>query len=203
MANIVKLKKSAVPGKVPSASDLEYGELAINYADGVIYYKRSDNVVKSISAGGASLYFGTEPPNDPNSGDTWIDSATGVEYRYVNDGDSSQWVELGLSVAEGITPGGTTGQVLVKASNDDYDTEWVDIDALPDQTGNSGKYLTTDGSTASWGELSNGGPITFNSTTISQDYTIASGQNGFSVGPITVADGHSVTVTSGQRWVVI
>lgn len=31
------------------------------------------------------------------------------------------------------------------------------IDALPSQTGQSGKYLTTDGSTASWAEVSGGG----------------------------------------------
>lgn len=30
---------------------------------------------------------------------------------------------------------------------------WATVDALPSQTGNSGKYLTTDGSTASWGSL--------------------------------------------------
>jgi hypothetical protein len=40
-----------------------------------------------------------------------------------------------------------TGQVLQYNG-----TNWVnaDIDALPDQSGNSGKYLTTDGTTASW-----------------------------------------------------
>jgi hypothetical protein len=42
-----------------------------------------------------------------------------------------------------------------------------------------------------------------NATTISNSYTIASGFNGFSVGPITLATGASVTVSSGQRWVVI
>jgi hypothetical protein len=29
-------------------------------------------------------------------------------------------------------------------------TSWTTINALPSQTGNSGKYLTTDGSSASW-----------------------------------------------------
>ena len=29
---------------------------------------------------------------------------------------------------------------------------WANVDALPSQTGNSGKYLTTDGTTASWGD---------------------------------------------------
>jgi hypothetical protein len=34
------------------------------------------------------------------------------------------------------------------------------IDALPDQTGNAGKVLTTDGTTASWQEPSGGTTIT-------------------------------------------
>ena len=29
-------------------------------------------------------------------------------------------------IGPGIAPGGTTGQVLAKATDDDYDTEWVD-----------------------------------------------------------------------------
>jgi hypothetical protein len=45
--------------------------------------------------------------------------------------------------------------------------------------------------------------ILLNATTVSASYTIASGSNGFSVGPITVAPGQAVTVSSGQRWVVI
>ena len=49
----IKLKKSSVPGRLPQAADLEYGELAINYADGQLYYKKSDNTVASIGGGGA------------------------------------------------------------------------------------------------------------------------------------------------------
>ena len=81
------------------------------------------------------------------------------------------------------------------------------IDALPSQTGNNGYYLTTDGSTASWAELSvgasAGGVIWENSTEITANYTLATGKNGFSVGPVTVAAGVSVTVPSGQKWVVL
>jgi hypothetical protein len=33
-------------------------------------------------------------------------------------------------------------------------TSWATVDALPSQTGNSGKYLTTDGTTASWATVS-------------------------------------------------
>ena len=42
-----------------------------------------------------------------------------------------------------------------------------------------------------------------NGTTVSTSYTIASGNNAFSVGPITTASGVSITVASGQRWVII
>jgi hypothetical protein len=45
--------------------------------------------------------------------------------------------------------------------------------------------------------------IIVNATTVAASYTIASGFNAMSVGPITVASGQSVTVTSGQRWVVL
>ena len=35
-------------GKVPTADELEYGEVAINFADGRIYYKTSSNQVNSF-----------------------------------------------------------------------------------------------------------------------------------------------------------
>ena len=41
------------------------------------------------------------------------------------------------------------------------------------------------------------------STTVTQSTTIASGANGLSVGPVTIASGQTVTVASGQRWVII
>jgi len=41
-------KKSSVVARVPSAGDLEYGEIAINYADGRLYYKNSSNQIKSF-----------------------------------------------------------------------------------------------------------------------------------------------------------
>ena len=50
MATNIKLKKSSVPGRVPSTGDLDYGELAINYADGVIYFKSASNIIQSINA---------------------------------------------------------------------------------------------------------------------------------------------------------
>jgi len=52
------------------------------------------------------------------------------------------------------TPGkltvGTNGYFLKANSGAALGVEWAAVDALPSQTGNSGKYLTTNGTTASW-----------------------------------------------------
>lgn len=47
MSSII-LKKSSVTGKVPVTGDLTYGELALNYADGKLFYKKSDNTIQEI-----------------------------------------------------------------------------------------------------------------------------------------------------------
>jgi len=49
----------------------------------------------------------------------------------------------------------------------------------------------------------NSNGIMINSTTVSANYTIATGNNGFSVGPLTVNSGVTVTISSGQRHVII
>ena len=46
------------------------------------------------------------------------------------------------------------------------------------------------------------GAVLLNADTVTANGTILAGQNGFSVGPLTVASGVSITVASGQRWVV-
>jgi hypothetical protein len=50
MSTKVLLKKSSVPAKVPTSADLSYGEVALNYADGKLYYKDSTNAIKHFSA---------------------------------------------------------------------------------------------------------------------------------------------------------
>ena len=47
------------------------------------------------------------------------------------------------------------------------------------------------------------GALVVNATTVTENYTIATGTTAQSVGPMTVASGVSVTVSSGQRWLVV
>jgi hypothetical protein len=44
--------------------------------------------------------------------------------------------------------------------------------------------------------------LLLNATTVSASYTIGTGFNAMSVGPVTVASGQAVTISSGQRWLV-
>jgi hypothetical protein len=79
---------------------------------------------------------------------------------------------------------------------------------LPGTDGSSGQVMTTNGSgVLSFATVSSpavaSGAIIINNTTIGVDYTIAAGTNGFSVGPITISSGYAITVSSGQRWVVL
>lgn len=74
--------------------------------------------------------------------------------------------------------------------------------------GTAGKVLTANGAAApTWEDAPNpakaSGALLVNTTTVSESYVLPSGSNAFSVGPITIADTYTVTVSAGQRWVVI
>jgi hypothetical protein len=58
MANtVIALKKSATPTAIPSS--LANGELALNYADGKLYYKAANGTIAVFSSGEAGDSFGT------------------------------------------------------------------------------------------------------------------------------------------------
>jgi hypothetical protein len=48
MANIIKLKRSGTANNVPSANSLQYGELAINYADKILFYRDASDAIVSF-----------------------------------------------------------------------------------------------------------------------------------------------------------
>ena len=76
MAANIKLKRSAVSGKIPGTGDLDYGEVALNYADGRLYYKNSSNTVSSISGGGAET-DSAAPTSSLQDGSLWWDAVNG------------------------------------------------------------------------------------------------------------------------------
>ena len=50
MANTIKIKNSGTANSAPTS--LEVGELAINYADGLLFYKDSSNTIVSFDISG-------------------------------------------------------------------------------------------------------------------------------------------------------
>lgn len=54
--------RSSVPGKAPTAEQLEYGELAINFADEKLYFKNTSNNIVSIGTS-ATLSITEDPTN--------------------------------------------------------------------------------------------------------------------------------------------
>ncbi len=87
------------------------------------------------------------------------------------------------------------------------DNAWEAVDGLPSQTGNAGKFLTTDATDASWAVLDTDANTTTKglyemANVISANYSITAGNNAMSAGPITINTGIAVTVPSGSTWVI-
>ena len=272
MASKIILKKSSVAGRVPvtdtvdSVNGLAYGELAINYADGKLYYKTSSNTVAEISGSGSgsssNLTLATTAPVSPAHGDEWINSNTGKKFTYINDGTSSQWVEIETAV--NIVSGGGAGVDLSSLSQDilpstdiAYDLgsatkRWRDLYLSGSTINLGGATIKTDAASGSIallpkatvadpnpsgvvispqggiavvastaGEISStdftaavaqaapagggaaAGVFYENSQEVTADYTISSGKNAMTAGPVSIASGVSVTIPTGSRWVIL
>jgi hypothetical protein len=85
--------------------------------------------------------FSPDAPDNPKAGDLWVDSDSNVP---------------SISNETILTIDSASATYLTKVSASTiYATkaELENLDALPLQTGNSGKYLTTSGSVASWSTI--------------------------------------------------
>lgn len=89
MANTIQLKRSAVPAKVPTTTDLSLGEIAINTYDGKLYLKKNNGSDSIVEVGAPEL-----PSQTGNSG----------KYLTTN-GTSASWATVSAS------PAGSTGQL--------------------------------------------------------------------------------------------
>lgn len=105
----------------------------------------------------------------------------------------------------GITSGGTNTNATPTLGGVAYGTGTAY--ALT-AAGTTGKVLTSNGAAApTWEDtvapVVAGGALLTNTDTVTESYVIPVGTNAFSVGPITIADTYTVTVSAGQRWLVV
>ncbi len=102
----IQLKRSSVlsagVAKEPTAPQMEYGELAVNYNvdDPAIFIKDSNNNIIRIAGykniawdGNTEIPSGPTPPADPVPGNFWYNPEDGRLYYYYEDANSSQWVD--------------------------------------------------------------------------------------------------------------
>jgi hypothetical protein len=136
-------------------------------------------------------------------------------------------IAYGTSTAYAFTAAGSTGQVLTATtgsaptwstiatpasiSNDTSTTSYEYPLFAAATSGTPSTVYTSDTKylyKPSTGELKVTAPIAgngvlINADSVSSSYTIATGTNGFSVGPLTINSGVTLTVASGQRHVII
>jgi hypothetical protein len=117
-------------------------------------------------------------------------------------------VGTGLSLATGTLTATATSASL---SNDTTSSSYIYPVFATGTTGVIANLYTSNAKLLykpSTGELAVTAPIAsnglvLNANTVATSYTIAAGYNASSVGPITVSGGVVVTITAGQRWVVL
>lgn len=157
----------------------------------LVAWNGSDFVQVGASAGGSNtqVQFNDNGALGGSANFTWDGSNVQIgsqgDLRFA-DSDSSNWVALQAPTTV--------------ASNVTF--------TLPSADGTSGQVLQTNGSGAlSFSTVSSpakaSGALIVNTTTVSENYTVPTGSNAFSVGPITVSSGFAITVSSGQRWLVL
>jgi len=100
MAQTIKLKRSSTTGNVPTTSQLDLGELAINTTDGKIFIKKDVSGTESIveinevRPGAINFTVSTTAPSNPEVGDMWKDSANLKTFVRYSNGGSPLWIEI-------------------------------------------------------------------------------------------------------------
>jgi hypothetical protein len=141
-----------------------------------------DNDGNSLTAG--DLYFNTASNRlKVYSGSAWLFAAV----------DTTTLVEKTSSTGSAIIPAGTTGERNGSPANGHfrYNSSLASFEGY------------VDGAWGGVGGAQAGGVIYENGATIGTSYTMGTGKNGLSVGPITVSSGATLTIPSGQRYVIL
>jgi hypothetical protein len=144
----------------------------------------------------SELTTGTETTLDVSSTKLQYNPSTGAvsATKYFGDGSALTGIVSGATISNDTSTATNLFPLFSSATSGTPTTVFT----------SNAKYLykpSTGDLQASQVTASNG--LILNNATVSTSYTIASGSNAMSVGPMTVASGQTVTVSSGQRWVIL
>lgn len=115
MANPIKIKRSNTPGAVPSS--LLDGEICINQADKILFYRNSAGVVQSFNLAGASPSSRTVLTVGSAFASTVVNrvSVTGMSFA-VTAGKKYEIKLIGSYQSVALTTGGSIGFVLTSGT---------------------------------------------------------------------------------------
>jgi hypothetical protein len=166
-------------------------------ASQAVFTDASKNLVSVATTGTGSVVLGTAPTITLANG-SGLPLASGVsgQLPVANGGTGSNNANGGFNALSPMTAAGDIIYGGVSGAGT----------RLP--IGSNGFVLTVSTGAPVWAAASGGGGtvadgcIYLNNLTINTSYTIAASQGAMSVGPITVASGATVTVSSGSRYLV-
>jgi hypothetical protein len=126
MANTIQVKRSAVPAKVPTTSDLALGEIAVNTYDGKMYIKKDDGTasIVTINAGGGGSGDVVGPASATDNALARYDLTTGklIQNSVVIVGDTGSITGVNALTAESLVINNNT---TLGSSN----TDTLDVNA--------------------------------------------------------------------------
>jgi len=177
---VIQLKRSSATGNIPSVGDINHGELAINYADGKLFFKTASNQIDSIYTPNQyetinvnnTLLIPTTPTDilTLNSANGIKLTACSVNETIIIDETLSPIINLVYSTANAAFDKANTGSGITQTAsntapaNPALGDEWykIDTDVLY-------KY-TSDDSSDFWLDITSA-KITANSTQLTQNVT--------------------------------
>ena len=117
----LKLRRSGVPGKIPSTSSIDYGEIALNTYDGVAYMKKSgsngEEVVGFNSGSFTGNFSGSFSGSGANLSNIPASGIVGLNLSQISSGSFSASIsDAGLLVNTRVVANSFTGSLQGTAS---------------------------------------------------------------------------------------
>ncbi len=188
--NFATTTASNIADKLPLAGGTMTGDLTV------------PNVITSGNVDGRDVSIDGAKLDLIEANATADQTASEIKTAYESNSDTNEFSDAEQTKLANIEANATADQT--KADIDALNIDAATVDGL-----DSAQFLRSDQDDTTSGNLtvqknikSNGGFI-INSSTISDSYTIANGENAMSTGPIVLGANVVITLDPGSRWVVV